>query len=326
MLLKYSRRSRGGFTLIELLVVIAIIAILAAILFPVLSQARLAAKKTQSINNLKQLGLAASMYATDFEDTMPLAFYSYDPAGGYNWNRFIPVPATQLGATEPAWKQEAARIFVFNSMQPYMKNVQLLNCPGGQQLKTTATFGPASQPASGLVNITYTYNGLLNGYSQSAVAAPSDLTVFWHGHGRRSLYGYGYASPWLSCGNTNAPCVYTSSVAGCGDATNNAAAYTTNTSRTGGDVFNGGQIFVMADSSTKFRKLGMSGRFVAAQRNDPRRDPFPNYGLKGIPCSRWFDSNGCYPYMFRPDYDFNTPETASYLAGSADSTPGVCTP
>jgi prepilin-type N-terminal cleavage/methylation domain-containing protein len=48
---------QSGFTLIELLVVIAIIAILAAILFPVFAQAKDAAKKTQSLSNIKQLAL-----------------------------------------------------------------------------------------------------------------------------------------------------------------------------------------------------------------------------------------------------------------------------
>ena len=56
---------KKAFTLIELLVVIAIIAILAAILFPVFAQAKLAAKKTTDLSNLKQLGLAALMYSTD---------------------------------------------------------------------------------------------------------------------------------------------------------------------------------------------------------------------------------------------------------------------
>ncbi len=59
---------RKAFTLIELLVVIAIIAILAAILFPVFAQAKLAAKKTASISNLKQFGLASKMYEGDNDD------------------------------------------------------------------------------------------------------------------------------------------------------------------------------------------------------------------------------------------------------------------
>ncbi|MFZ4507000.1 MAG: prepilin-type N-terminal cleavage/methylation domain-containing protein [Fimbriimonas sp.] len=60
--------NRKAFTLIELLVVIAIIAILAAILFPVFAQAKLAAKKTQSLSNVKQLALGITMYSTDYDD------------------------------------------------------------------------------------------------------------------------------------------------------------------------------------------------------------------------------------------------------------------
>lgn len=65
--------SKKAFTLIELLVVIAIIAILAAILFPVFAQAKLAAKKAVSISNLKQLALAEKMYENDYDDTIVLA-------------------------------------------------------------------------------------------------------------------------------------------------------------------------------------------------------------------------------------------------------------
>ena len=57
-----------GFTLIELLVVIAIVAILAAILFPVFSTARNAAKKATCCANLKQISYAYQMYALDNSD------------------------------------------------------------------------------------------------------------------------------------------------------------------------------------------------------------------------------------------------------------------
>jgi prepilin-type N-terminal cleavage/methylation domain-containing protein/prepilin-type processing-associated H-X9-DG protein len=61
------KQSRA-FTLIELLVVIAIIAILAAILFPVFAQAKMAAKKSVALSGAKQIGLASAMYATDSDD------------------------------------------------------------------------------------------------------------------------------------------------------------------------------------------------------------------------------------------------------------------
>ena len=64
--------NRKAFTLIELLVVIAIIAILAAILFPVFSRARLKAQQASCISNLKQVGIALSMYESDYGSRTPI--------------------------------------------------------------------------------------------------------------------------------------------------------------------------------------------------------------------------------------------------------------
>ena len=67
------RRRCEGFTLIELLVVIAIIAILAALLLPVLSKTKLKAQGIQCMNNHRQLALAWRMYADDNRDVIPFA-------------------------------------------------------------------------------------------------------------------------------------------------------------------------------------------------------------------------------------------------------------
>ncbi len=73
------RSAKKAFTLIELLVVIAIIAILAAILFPVFAQAKVAAKKAVMISNAKQMGVGVLMYMSDSDDVFcPSMWYMND--------------------------------------------------------------------------------------------------------------------------------------------------------------------------------------------------------------------------------------------------------
>lgn len=93
-------RNTQAFTLIELLVVIAIIAILAAILFPVFAQAKLAAKKTSDLANVKQIDLSVFMYNNDYDDAYPFC---------WGWN-----------PTWVPWHQQ---------LEPYVKNLQLWKSP-----------------------------------------------------------------------------------------------------------------------------------------------------------------------------------------------------
>ncbi len=136
------RYSKRAFTLIELLVVIAIIAILAAILFPVLSQARLAAKKTADLNQLKQLGLATIMYIGDTDDAFLVFGYNdTTPDLGIHW-------ADKL---QPYVKNRA--IFADGSNSKTLFNPPGYWKPGAQSRNDTVT--------SRFYRVTYAYNHLI---------------------------------------------------------------------------------------------------------------------------------------------------------------------
>jgi prepilin-type N-terminal cleavage/methylation domain-containing protein/prepilin-type processing-associated H-X9-DG protein len=125
-----SKSRRTGFTLIELLVVIAIIAILAAILLPIIVQAKEKGRQVMCLNNLKQIGTALDMYMQNNGDRYP-------HGNGWKWGSIT-------GYTQ--WQ----------SIYPYTKQAwgkgmkTILNCPSN----TGARDNPVYPPGQGWKNIT----------------------------------------------------------------------------------------------------------------------------------------------------------------------------
>jgi prepilin-type N-terminal cleavage/methylation domain-containing protein len=133
----------GGFTLIELLVVIAIIAILAALLLPALTRAKLKATMATCLSNQKQLALAWTLYADDNQEVL-VCFNDSDtvnPAGvsQHPW-RYQPPgsPAPSLPVVPPKPSGSDSKSYGILCMQecvkqgalgPYLKTADVIHCP-----------------------------------------------------------------------------------------------------------------------------------------------------------------------------------------------------
>jgi prepilin-type N-terminal cleavage/methylation domain-containing protein/prepilin-type processing-associated H-X9-DG protein len=169
-----------AFTLIELLVVIAIIAILAAILFPVFAQAKLAAKKTTDLSNLKQLAVGINMYNADYDDTDPITSPLTSP-------NFFTIPVDRTPSANPGLRG----CFWANAVYPYVKSWQMYKGP--ESSHDNFPFGqlPASTSAVG----GYTLNVYLNGWSATASPSPAKTVAFWNGFITEDFPGFGVESP-----------------------------------------------------------------------------------------------------------------------------------
>ena len=159
-------QSKRAFTLIELLVVIAIIAILAAILFPVFAAAKGAAKKTQSLSNVKQIGLAWLMYNSDYDGVVMRTYTQGSDRTYYWWGSW---DGTDL-------REEEALIY------PYVRN---------HQIKSDPVFPDTLRTAIGLTGYGYNYTYLSpSNYSppnweevpipvyETSIGSPTETVVF----------------------------------------------------------------------------------------------------------------------------------------------------
>lgn len=290
---KVARRKRGammqndrGFTLIELLVVIAIIAILAAILFPVFASAKEAAKKAACISNLKQLGTSVHIYLADSDDQMPLG-YEFDstvPSGRWLWSSGTLINQIPTANQQPHFGY---------ALRPYGVTQQVLEASGAPLV---AGFTVNSQT----VGTGLTFNGLLHDFNAGGIASPSRLPMFWSGRGKANERGIMRSNPVLFCIRSIADggrCQYRP---GAGPQTGVSAGGGTQGLLGSAWIYGRSSVFTMSDTSAVVRTVGAQ---TSPNRTDRRVDPYELYQPGGIPTRFW--SDGFYPWLFRPDYDFN---------------------
>lgn len=188
-------QTRNGFTLIELLVVIAIIAILAAILFPVLIRAQAAGRRTQCASNLKQIVSATLMYSDDNGQRWPggkgiAGSRTWaDLWEGYTWGSG-PLPTHMIGVrlpnsavvTQSGYSQADGQPpghhngpFIQWKLRPYIKNQAVWMCPS---LKPTMNYPPGYQTVE---RYTYSYNfGYKAGPPVNKVLLQAPTNYMWH--------------------------------------------------------------------------------------------------------------------------------------------------
>jgi len=168
-----TRPATRGFTLIELLVVIAIIAILAAMLLPVLSKAKDKAARTHCVNNNKQLALAMSMYTTDNSEFLPYPNWGYPnlPSGqpGPGW-LFTPRGGAPPNLAVAPFKDDPVSAYKTGLYYQYMPNPKAYVCLLDARSRYYA------QRANKMS--TYIMNGAVCGYDSSPFRS-TKITRVW---------------------------------------------------------------------------------------------------------------------------------------------------
>lgn len=163
------RKPLAAFTLIELLVVIAIIAILAAILFPVFSQAREKARQATCNSNLRNIGMAILQYSQDYDEIIPNGEPPYLMRGnsGAAYIYFFP---------DNLDRPDEDIVFWLSTTFPYLRNAQVHACPSSppfvlsQGLRDYLMQFPAQGKPE--YHFAYTINMCLGDLSQAQIVSP----------------------------------------------------------------------------------------------------------------------------------------------------------
>lgn len=293
---------KSAFTLIELLVVIAIIAILAAILFPVFAQAKASAKAAADLSNVKQGSLAVFEYSTDTDDLLPQQAGANPATGiwGYNYMKYVPWNWSS-NPNNPL-RQAYSNGYAGNSMYPYIKNYGIYKSVGISTVQDTRFTGEVPVVGINPEDTNYAFNGFLSSYSSTAIANVAMLPLITEANGDLADHGGGMANPSLTCATANQPCTYQSDggvacVAGNGGS--GAMYQTFGGGKASYWVNKEGQNWAFADGHAKFRPVGQTQK---PNNSNYLTDPWTGYDNAGHAGYYW--SDGCFAYLFRPDYTF----------------------
>jgi prepilin-type N-terminal cleavage/methylation domain-containing protein/prepilin-type processing-associated H-X9-DG protein len=167
------RAALSAFTLIELLVVIAIIAILAAMILPSLASAKAKATAVTCLNNLKQMGLADTMYTSDNAEKM--AFPNMDGGNTYvapGWLYTITSGNIPNEFDNPTWKSNAVATHATGLWFQYIPNPNAYYCPVDIRSATFTTRFARNNKLS-----SYVMNGAVSGFVQQS--ATPKITEVW---------------------------------------------------------------------------------------------------------------------------------------------------
>lgn len=251
-----------------------------ALLYPVLASS--ASMRRDDKSNLKQLGTAITLYATDADDVLPLAIGR--TSASWRWNMMVAVPEDIRAHSSPS-VVDADRSVWANAARPYYRDTSLLAIPDAPVVDTHRPLRSDATPAT----VGIAMNGLLHAYRFAEIGTLDKVPLLWESMGPVNYQGFAMTNPSLMCIQSNDPCRFDPS------------------GGPGGVMFNGPTI---ADLTTDATYSILMADMSLATRPYPgptdTTSPWASINADGTGASYWQCSAGrsMYPCFFMP----NSPE------------------